>query len=388
VNILVTSLPDLKKIHPQRPHHLLRYLSRHHNITVISVNAWWLEEKEDEFLKETFKNIRFYYLSDRKINPVLQELSVLWGRNFRNRITLKDFDVHINFNSLIAGYSVTKRLKALGIPTIFDICDDLPERIGVSAQIPSFLRPVGKEVGKFMMARSIKVAKKITYVTKSLGDSYTFPHDKSVLIPNGVDTELFHGSPCDHLKADLGLGDSFVIGFVGVLSDWVDLEPAFGALKDLVERELKIKLLVVGGGERLDYFKTLAKQYALTEQVISTGSTPYDQGPRYISCMDVCLICRKVTQDSHHSLPLKLFEYMACEKPVISTPLAGIKEAVEDRVLYATHAEQFAAKILELYKDEKLSEKLGKEGRRFVEQNYSWASICRRFDEVVAAAKK
>jgi len=385
MKILVTSLPDLKKISPQRPHHLLKYLSQKHEVTVLCVNAWWLEERQDEYLKEALGNIKLFYLSERRINPVFQELSVAKNSNtFCNNLNCNAFDVHLNFNSLIAGYFIAKRMK---IPTIFDICDDLPERIRKSPQIPDLLKPLGKLVGQFMMKKNIALAKRITYVTKSLSDSYNFPKDKSVLIPNGVDNELFHSCSSQELKGELGLGEDFVVGFVGVLSDWVDLEPAFIALKEFVRNGLGIKMMVVGGGKMLQYFKNLSERYEISKDIIFTGSTPYTQGPVYISCMDVCLICRKSTQDSQNSLPLKLFEYMACEKPVISTPLAGVKEAVGGRVLYASNAEELKQRILELYHNEELRKRLGKEGRRFVEQNYRWEEICRRFEEVLIEAK-
>jgi len=74
---------------------------------------------------------------------------------------------------------------------------------------------------------------------------------------------------------------------------------------------------------------------------------------------------------------------MACKKSVISTPLAGVKEAVGDRVLYASNAEELKQRILELYHNEELRKRLGKEGRRFVERNYSWDKICRKFEAVL-----
>jgi glycosyltransferase involved in cell wall biosynthesis len=384
MKILVTSLPDLKKINPQRPHHVLRYLSKKHSVTVLCVNAWWLKERKDDYLKEALGNIKLFYLSERRINPVLQELSVVRNSNiFRNRFNHDEFDVHLNFNSLIAGYFIAKRIK---IPTIFDICDDLPERIRASPQIPYLLKPLGKVVGGYMMAMTIKLATGITYVTKSLSDSYNFPKNKSVLIPNGVDTALFHSCSSQELKEELGIGEDFVVGFVGVLSEWVDLEPAFIALRELVKNQFKIKMLVVGSGEKFRDFRNLAESYGVLDRVIFTGTTPYAQGPKDISCMDVCLICRKPTQDSQNSLPLKLFEYMACEKPVISTPLAGVKEAVGDRVLYASNAEELKQRILELYHNNELRKELGKDGRRFVERNYSWDKICKKFEKVLIEA--
>ena len=177
-----------------------------------------------------------------------------------------------------------------------------------------------------------------------------------------------------------------MVGFVGVLSDWVDLEPAFIALRELVKNQFKIKMLVVGSGEKFQDFSNLAESYGVSDKVIFTGNTPYAQGPKDISCMDVCIICRKSTQDSQNSLPLKLFEYMACEKPVISTPLAGVKEAVGDRVLYASNADELKQRILELYHNNELRKELGKDGRRFVERNYSWDKICKKFEKVLIDA--
>jgi len=385
MKILVTSLPDLKKISPQRPHHLLKYLSQKHEVTVLCVNAWWLEERQDEYLKEALGNIKLFYLSERRINPVFQELSVAKNSNtFCNNLNCNAFDVHLNFNSLIAGYFIAKRMK---IPTIFDICDDLPERIRKSPQIPDLLKPLGKLVGQFMMKKNIALAKRITYVTKSLSDSYNFPKDKSVLIPNGVDNELFHSCSSQELKGELGLGEDFVVGFVGVLSDWVDLEPAFIALKEFVKNGLGIKMMVVGGGEKFQYFRSLAKRYGIADSVTFVGDISYTLVPNYISGMDCCLISLSFTVDCHNAFPLTLLEYMACEKPVISTPLAGVKEAVGDRVLYASNAEELKQRILELYHNEELRKRLGKEGRSFVEQNYRWEEICRRFEEVLIEAK-
>ena len=99
--------------------------------------------------------------------------------------------------------------------------------------------------------------------------------------------------------------------------------------------------------------------------------------------MDVGLICRTQTTDSDRSLPLKLFEYMACQKPVISVPLAGVREAVGDRVLYASDSAQLAESIERLFADRDLRQSLGTQGRSLVERDYAWESICERFDDLL-----
>ena len=383
MKILVTSLPDLKKISPQRPHHLLKYLSQKHEVTVLCVNAWWLKERQDEYLRSSLKNVNIYYICENKLSPILQEIFAI--KSLKNLGNL-DFDIHISLNSLLMSYTVAKKLK---VPCLFDICDDIISWIDSSPQIPTLLKSIGKVVGSFMLERNIKITERITYSTEFLKRSYSLPENKSVLIPNGVDTNLFYKRN-EETKAKERFNiseDVLVLGFVGFLGEWVDLQTVFETIK-ILQDQVKIRLIVVGNGSKFARFKELSKNCGVQENVIFTGDVPYSEVPEYISYMDICLLPFDTSAVSQHALPLKLFEYMACEKPVISTPLAGVKEAVEDQVLYASNADELKQRILELYHNEELRKRLGKEGRRFVERNYSWNKICRKFEEVLIEASE
>lgn len=375
MNILVTSLPDLKRIYPQRPHHLIKGLAKNHNITVLSVNAWWIDENKDEYIEKMFKNVDFHYLSQKKYNTILQE--ILGGYNlFNGKIRLKDFDIHLNFNSLIFGYLAARKLN---IPTIFDICDDLPERIRLSSQIPDLLSNTGFLLGKLMINKLTELSDRITYVNRSLSDFYNIPGDKSFIIPNGVDTSLFKYNP---IKNTIFQKEDFVLGFSGLLSEWVDLSTIFQCIKEF-DKELRIKMLVVGGGDTLDDHKTLAKKYGLDGEIIFTGPVDYQKVPRYISSMDVCLMGYRITQDTQNSHPMKLFEYMACEKPIIATPLNVINELVDEKVLYAFKKEEMRKSILQLYYDPDLRKEMGNKGRKFVKKSYDWTVISKKFENIM-----
>ena len=80
-----------------------------------------------------------------------------------------------------------------------------------------------------------------------------------------------------------------------------------------------------------------------------------------MSAMDVCLVAKTVLPVTDRMLPLKLLEYMACEKPVISTSLRGVIDAVGNRVLYADDAATLRQHILELSSDECKRQELGRE---------------------------
>ncbi len=388
MNILVTSLPDLRKIPVQRAHHLLSYLSQYHNIKLLSVNAWWLPDRKDRFFESKLKKLEIQYLTERKFNPIVQELySALYFNKDYSR-NLSNFDIHLNLNSLLLGYFLTRKLAHLGIPTVFDICDDLPELIGTSPQIPSVMQVPGKYIGRFMCSKNFNASKSITYITQSLSNTYHIPIEKSIRIPNGVDTDFFAPRMDDSFNCRYSLGldnESFIVGFIGNMDSWIDFDPMFSALSQL-RKSISIKLLIVGGGNKLEYFKILSHRYGISKDVIFTGPTPYSEGPKLISCFDVCVVCRKTSPDSHNSLPIKIFEYMACGKPVISPRLKGVMETVGDLILYASNSKEIEEIILDLYYNDILMKKMGLEGRDYVNKSYSWHEICRQFEEVLLRA--
>ncbi|WP_232316212.1 glycosyltransferase family 4 protein [Methanosarcina vacuolata] len=327
------------------------------------------------------ESVNIRYITQKKISPILQETVLSYNAVNKMR-DIKNFDIHLNYGSLFTGYFVSRKVS----PTIFDIMDDLPEMIQTSPQIPYVLKPFGKFLGLFILNLNIAKSKKITYISQSLKKDYNFPDLKSEYVPNGVDTELFKPCSVDSLRKQLNIGDDiFLIGYVGALREWVDLELVFKALK-LFDPKLNIKFIVVGKEAEFLKNKQLADLCGVSENVIFTGDVPYSDVPKYISCMDVCLIPFKTSDVAKNSLPLKLFEYMACEKPVISVRLPAVIDAVGDRVIYASDFHDFYDNILRLYHNKFYRNLLGSEGRKFVKSQYDWSVICKKLDKLLEAS--
>lgn len=384
MKLLVLSLPDLNRINPQRPHHILEYLSKKHEITVLSVNAWWLEDQNKNIeMNGLFGDLEYIYLSKNRINPVFQEIFAIFNPEI-NKLINSDFDALIDFNSLILGYHISRVMKKHDKPIIFDVCDDLPERIKMSPQIPFFLRSLSKFISNFLMRKIISLSNKVTFITDSLNQLYNFPKNKSVLIPNGVSSSLFYPRDSKKLKMELRLDKEFIIGFSGVLSSWINLEEQFMAFKNIIEKKnIRLKMLVVGGGEKFLYYKNLANKLEIEDHITFTGHVDYNDVPLYISMMDVCVISLKRTQDADNAHPLKLFEYMACQKPIVSTPTNGVLELANDKVLYASSIDEWEEKIIQLFESPELRENLGLEGKKFVNQNFDWEIIGKKFEDIL-----
>ncbi|MDV2482142.1 glycosyltransferase family 4 protein [Methanoculleus sp. Wushi-C6] len=393
MKILVSSIVDLKNsAHNSRLHQFLKYLSRDHEISVLSINDCWkarwdrTTENYNQSFKDLFEKIDLIYLTNRRVSPVVQEaLSLATVGSTLDRIGISDYDVHFNYNGMVSGYAVARYTHSRGIPTVYDIADDLPGMIRTSPQIPPFVRPAGGWLGKAIQERIIQASKRVTVTTESLCQTYKVPREKRELLPNGVDVELFSPRPCEHIKEKYDLEDTFVVGHVGVLREWLDLEPLFIAIRELAS-EINVKLLIVGGGAGYDRTVEMARDLGVLNHTVFTGTVPYSHVPEYISCMDVGVIPFKQDNVSNNSLPLKLFEYMACGVPVISTRVNTIQETFGHTVRIVSSANEYAEEILELYRDSTLCSRMRSEGRRVVEDEYQWAAISKRLEHILIEA--
>lgn len=390
MKILISSLIDLQKSsHNSRLHQFIKHLSGKHEISVVSINDCWKakwDPKSKEFqhdFKYLLDNINYIYLTDKKISPILQEMTSVIGPSSIKGLLKRDYDIHFSYNCLFCGYAITKRLNLKGVNTIYDLADDLPGMARTSPQIPGPFKPLGGLVSEMVLRKNIALAKKVTCTTESLSRSYDVPGDKSVLLPNGVDTDLFKNYNSDNIKNELQIdNDCFIIGHVGVLREWLDFEPLFKAFK-VISDSHNMKLLIVGGGIGYEDTVRLAQKYDILKNVIFTGTVPYSQVPCYISCMDTGIIPFKSDEVSQNSLPLKLFEYMACEKPVISTNVKGITENFGDMVLYAQNYEDYIQRISELHADEDLKKALGTAGRKRVIDDFDWSKVTLKLEKLI-----
>lgn len=366
---------DLLKSEHNRPHEYVKYLSRKHEITIVSINDTGRDKQAGESRSSEFQDllseVDYHYLTKQRVPPYLQEL-LYTGKV--GELSREDFDVHLNYNSLITGFRLSHHF-----PTIFDLADDLPAMIHSSPTIPFFLRRPGSLMGRYYLGKNLKKSQYITLTTPLLVENMPISPSKVHIIPNGVDTALFR---YDNKVRDKYDSDDFIIGYVGVLREWVDLETVFQALT-LLEDE--VKFLVIGSQGYLKENKSLAHDYGVRDRVIFTGRLPYYQIPQYISVMDVALVPFHQDQIAYHALPMKLFEYLSCERPVISTRLGAIERELEDNILYASDSMEYVEKIRLLREDDKLRRRLGRRGREIAEK-YDWKIMARKLEEILEKA--
>lgn len=150
------------------------------------------------------------------------------------------------------------------------------------------------------------------------------------LISNGVDTHRFIKSqyivPSDmeHL-----LGPIF--GFVGALFYWIDYK-AF----EMIARTFPDASVVLIGPTNLPEIDELVQNYS---NIHYLGPKPYAEIPDYIQAFDICLNPFKIDEIGNSVNPLKLYEYLALGKPVISSATKEMINFEEYIYLYKNEQE-------------------------------------------------
>jgi glycosyltransferase involved in cell wall biosynthesis len=146
--------------------------------------------------------------------------------------------------------------------------------------------------------------------------------NKVVFVPDGVDINEAKPVDATALKTELGLENNLVVGLVGKMSwsqrhqmcyGW-DIIEALGLLKDL-----PVKALLVGDGNGRPLLESRAKQLGIANRVVFTGQIPYDDLPRYLSAMDVCLSTQSNDLVGMVRTTGKLPLYLAYGKYVVAT---------------------------------------------------------------------
>jgi glycosyltransferase involved in cell wall biosynthesis len=165
-------------------------------------------------------------------------------------------------------------------------------------------------------------------------------HPNTVLVRHGVEREHF-AQACDPdlpLPADVADLPRPILGFYGLVAEWVDLE----AMRLCAEANPQGSLVVVGDINNADT-EGLARLSALPN-VHFLGRKKYEELPGYCKAFDVALLPFVKNELTENANPLKLREYLAAGLPVVTTDIpeaAALAKLVPAGIHLASTSAQF-----------------------------------------------
>ncbi len=201
-------------------------------------------------------------------------------------------------------------------------------------------------------------------------------NEKFLFLPNGVDTDDFY--PINVDKKDQ-------IIYAGLLGHAQDIESPILAMKELRDRH-DFLFRIVGDGDKKEELERLVKSNGLEDSVIFEGLVSRDKIPELLSKSKIGIAPIKGIESLDYAVPSKIFEYMACELPYISSGIGEVRRLTEESgagLVAENGPESFLEKLNYLLDDEERLAKMGKKGRTFVEENYNRRKIALRLKEAI-----
>ncbi len=207
-----------------------------------------------------------------------------------------------------------------------------------------------------------------TYLEKLAGN---FGYNGSVsVVPNGVDTQKFKVQSSKFKDKK----NQNTILTVSRLVEKNGIDTLIRAFAEVYKKFPDAKLHIVGDGELRTDLEALARRAGVERAVTFFGSVPNENLPQYLTAADVF-----VRPSRSEGLGTAFLEAMACGVPIIGTPVGGIVDFLKDGetglFCHAGDPHDLAEKIIMLLDDVKLCAKLQNNGRRLVEERYTWDGI-------------
>lgn len=186
------------------------------------------------------------------------------------------------------------------------------------------------------------------------------------IVPTGIEVEKFYKENSNRLlinkkREKLGLDvDDFVILFVGRIGTEKNLDLLLSSMKSLIGVTDKIKLLVVGDGPDLDYYKNYTIKNGIEKNVIFAGKVPWDEITEYYWCSDIF-----ATASQTETQGLTVIEAMAAGLAVVCIKDESFTDTVVNDLngLIFNNRREYKRAIISLYSDRKLLKRLSNQAR-------------------------
>ncbi len=216
----------------------------------------------------------------------------------------------------------------------------------------------------------IKNSKAVLVTAKKLyNEVVKVRQDGVYLLPNAVEYSHFHKKPDSgdipkkiksirNVAKNGGDNDGThpIIGYFGAIANWFDYE----LVAHVAKKHPDWQMVLIGW----DYDGSLDKSaIRKLPNVHYLGVLKYDVLPNYACWFDVCMLPFLLNDITHATSPIKLFEYMALGKPIVTT---AISEAANYESCIISNSDDFAEKIrkaLDLRDDAQYLSLLDKEAK-------------------------
>jgi len=282
-----------------------------------------------------------------------------------------------------SGYYISKKKKAKYVFNISDLWPESAVKLGMLHN-----RALIK-MSTWLEEFCYKKADAVTCQTRGIVDNIVergFEKSKVHLITNGVDTEFFNKKFRDNdFRKKIGVKNKFAICYAGIHGLAQGLEVIIDTAEKLRNYD-DIQFIFVGDGPEKQKLMDMVAVKGL-ENVTFLPVQAKTNMPSIIASMDATIIPLKKLDLFKGALPSKMFEALASELPIILAVEGEAEKLIKDANAGITvepeNSDDIAEAVLKLYKNIEYREFLGKNGRKYVIENYSREAITIKLENIL-----
>ncbi len=221
---------------------------------------------------------------------------------------------------------------------------------------------LAKAIGRSSLGRfATKILEKVSF---QIGDKIVVRgryHQKllqqqgidAIWIPDGVETDLFCPMDVAGLRQQYGLEGKMVVGLVGSVIWNPKQQNCYGSeLIEILHRIPNKDLhgILIGDGSGLNHLRQKCKEYKLEDRIHFLGYLPYNELPRYLNLMDICLSTQTNDIPGQVRTTGKLPLYMACGRFILASRVGEAANVLPESMLVdyqSTYDPEYATKLSE-----------------------------------------
>ena len=306
----------------------------------------------------------------------------------------------IHVHDMVVTEAVFKANKKLKLPVVLDLHENRPEIMKSYPHLNKFPGNIliSPEAWKKKEAEFVKNADKVIVVTQEskeeLVDRTGESKDKFAVVPNTVKRSFYENYDTDFSILEK-YKEKFVLlylGDTGLRRGLLSVIEAMGILCKDKEMKAVVKLVIVGKNSSDHALKRKVDELDLNDVVDFEGWQEVRLFPSYLIAAHIGI--SPLHRNLHHDTTYanKLFQYMSFSLPLLVSDVTAQKNLINEVKSGLIHKEKdandIAEKIKILYNDPALSHELGQNGKRFIEQKFSWEKVSRNLKDLYLEFEK
>jgi len=217
------------------------------------------------------------------------------------------------------------------------------------------------------------------YMVQHVKWAFGLPPDKLVMIPNGVNPQVYAKSEKENLaefRSRYALPEEKIVLFVGRLVYEKGVHVLVNAAPKVLEKT-NAKFVIVGNGYMKDQLSSLANGMGLVHKVLFTGFLDEETLRKLQRCADV-----SVVPSLFEPFGIVALEAMAAKSPVVVSDTGGLSEIVKHDVdgvkVYTGNPDSLAWGINRVLTDEAYADTIRTNAYRKVQEEYNWDKIAQQ----------